>query len=417
MPKFTEGFADKLMVPPGARDVQAFDDELPGFGIRKFAKGHASYFVKFNVGPQQRRKTLGKVVRGNLKAMRLEASVILAKARLGVDTVAVARAAAVKTTVTLGTLVPLYLAARAAGDDGFRKLRDKSLLEVTRYLAGTKQTPAAWKPLHGFPIDGIGHGDVQSVVDDLARSRGKVVADSARAALSSFFAWTIAKRYANTNPAMNIRAWARGGARERVLTEAELVRIWKACLDDDYGRIVRLLILCGQRRAEIGDLAWSEIDLNKRQIELPGLRTKNNHPHIIPLCEEALAILETVPRSEGRDLLFGSGARGFSAWSDAKADLDLRITAVGHGKQLPAWVLHDLRRSFVTHVSERGLAQPHVVEAIVNHVSGHKGGVAGVYNRAAYATEKRQSLELWGAHVSALVEGHTSKVVPLRRTK
>src|SRR5688572_3728651 len=121
MPKFTEGFADKLTVPPGARDVQAFDDELPGFGIRKFAKGHASYFVKFNVGRQQRRKTLGKVVRGNLKAMRLEASAILARARLGVDTVAVARAAAAKTPVTLGTLVPLYLAARAAGDDGFRK--------------------------------------------------------------------------------------------------------------------------------------------------------------------------------------------------------------------------------------------------------------------------------------------------------
>ena len=83
MPKFTEESADKLRVPPGARDVQVFDDELPGFGIRKFAKGHASYFVKFNVGLQQRRKTLGKVVRGNLKAMRLEASGILAKARLG----------------------------------------------------------------------------------------------------------------------------------------------------------------------------------------------------------------------------------------------------------------------------------------------------------------------------------------------
>ena len=94
MSKLTEGFADKLIVPAGARDVQVFDDELPGFGIRKFDSGKASYFVKFNVGRQQRRKTLGAVVRGNLKAMRLEASAILAKARLGMDVVADAKAAA-----------------------------------------------------------------------------------------------------------------------------------------------------------------------------------------------------------------------------------------------------------------------------------------------------------------------------------
>jgi hypothetical protein len=148
MPKFIEGFADKLHVPAGARDVQVFDDELPGFGIRKFAKGHASYFVKFSIGKQQRRKTLGKVVRGNLKAMRLEASSILAKARLGTDVVAVARAVAAKPNIRLIQLVPLYLKSREAGDDRLPKLREKSLVEVRRYLAGTERTPAAWKPLH-----------------------------------------------------------------------------------------------------------------------------------------------------------------------------------------------------------------------------------------------------------------------------
>ena len=98
MAKFTEGFADKLRVPEGARDVQAFDDELPGFGIRKFASGKAAYFVKFTIGTQQRRKTLGRAVRGNLRAMRLEASAILAKARLGTDVVAIARADAARTS-------------------------------------------------------------------------------------------------------------------------------------------------------------------------------------------------------------------------------------------------------------------------------------------------------------------------------
>jgi hypothetical protein len=127
MAKFTEGFADKLEVPAGAKDVQVFDDELPGFGIRKFRKGGkdgtpidepcrsgpSSFFVKFNVGKQQRRKTLGRVVKGNTKAMRVEASTILAKAHLGIDVVADAKAAEAKAaaTATFGELVPKYLEA------------------------------------------------------------------------------------------------------------------------------------------------------------------------------------------------------------------------------------------------------------------------------------------------------------------
>jgi hypothetical protein len=107
MPKFVEGFADKLQVPAGAKDVQVFDDEQPGFGIRKFTAARPR-FLKFNVGAQQRRKTLGAVVKGNLRAMRLEASAVLAKARLGIDIVGESNAAAAKTTATPADLVPKY---------------------------------------------------------------------------------------------------------------------------------------------------------------------------------------------------------------------------------------------------------------------------------------------------------------------
>jgi integrase len=140
----------------------------------------------------------------------------------------------------------------------------------------------------------------------------------------------------------------------------------------------------------------------------------------VPLSDEVLAILSGFEREEGRDLVFGRGTGGFSGWSKAKEELDARISKAraraahkAGGKPMPAWTLHDLRRSFVTHNSEHGYAQPHVTEAIVNHVSGHKGGVAGVYNRAAYAAEKRQALELWGAHVVALVAGRDTKIVPM----
>jgi integrase len=182
---------------------------------------------------------------------------------------------------------------------------------------------------------------------------------------------------------------------------AELVEVWRACLDDDYGRIVRLLILCGQRRTEIGDLAWCEIDLVQRQIDLPGQRTKNARPHVIPLADEALAILGGVECKGDREHVFGSDSSGFGNWSRGKAELDRRISEARYPSEpMPAWTLHDLRRSFVTHLNERKLAPPHIIEAIINHASGHIAGVAGTYNRAKYLAERRQALELWGAFIA-----------------
>ena len=239
-----------------------------------------------------------------------------------------------------------------------------------------------------------------------------VAGDRAKSALSGLYAWAIDKGYLDINPTMNIRARAQNGARTRVLTEPELVTVWNACGSDDFGHIIKLLILLGQRKTEIADLAWTEIDLDKGQIQLAERRTKNKRAHIIPLSDQARAIIEAIPHGE-RDLLFGRGAGGFGNWAGSKSDLDGRIARTG--KTLPPWVIHDLRRSFVTHISELGFAPPHVVEAIVNHVSGAKSGVAGVYNRAAYAAEKRQALALWGAHVEALVAGGTSKVIPMRK--
>ena len=407
MPRFVEGFADKLVVPAGARDVQVFDADLPGFGIRKFESGKASYFVKFNVGRQQRRKTLGTVVRGNLKVMRLEASAVLAKARLGTDVVAMARAAAAKHSVTLGEIVPKYLKARES------ELRPKSHFEAARYLE------RAWQPIHTLPIDAITRQNVVSIVDDLETSSGKVAADRARMALSGLFGWAIDRGYLHANPTLNVRARAQNKPRDRVLTEAELVEVWNACLDDDYGRIVRLLILTGQRRSEIGDLSWSEIHLDKRQIELPEHRTKNARAHLVPLSAETMATLKCAPQQQDRAFVFGVGGGGYGGWSKSKAELDARVakarTAAGVKMSMPPWTLHDLRRSFVTHMSERGFAQPHVVEAIVNHVSGAKAGVAGVYNRAAYLNEKRQALERWGEQIASLVQGRAKNVVLLNQ--
>lgn len=380
MPRLVEGFATRMRVPAGKRDVTVFDDALPGFGIRKFVSGKASYIVKYVAGTTQRKLSLGPVVPGTLSEKRRRASEILTRARAGQDVVAEKQVAKVKHKATLGELVPLYL------DTKQNVFRPTHFLEATRYLR------RYWSPLHRQTVEAIDRRQIVKVIDSLAYEHGKVTSDRARTALSAFFAWAVDRGYLDLNPVQNIQRRASGASRTRVLSEIELAAIWSACEDDDYGRIVRLLILTGQRRTEISDLHRSEVDLGKRLIELPPERTKNNRSHIVPLSDAGLELLAAIPERKGREYLFGDGARGFQGWSKAKARLDEKLP-------LKAWTVHDIRRSVVTHLHELGFAPPHVVEAIVNHVSGHRGGVAGVYNKALYLPERQRALSQWSAYL------------------
>ena len=148
-------------------------------------------------------------------------------------------------------------------------------------------------------------------------------------------------------------------------------------------------MLTGQRRNEISKLRWSEVDLTRRVIVLAPERTKNSRPHEVPLSAQALAILERVPRRNSSDYLFSE--RGFNNWYRGKAKLDQRAG-------IAPWTLHDLRRTCATQLGELGV-QPHHIEAILNHYSGHRAGVAGVYQRAKYEGETRAALQRWADYL------------------
>ena len=220
---------------------------------------------------------------------------------------------------------------------------------------------------------------------------------------------------AAANPIVATNKHDNSKSRDRTLSDAELAAVWKSLPTDQYGAIVKLLLLTGQRREEIGGLRWSEIDHHKALIAFPGERTKNGRPHDVPLADTALAVLEAQPRREGRDRIFGEREGAFQGWSKAKAALDKVIAK--NGAVLP-WRLHDLRCTVATRMSDLGV-QPHVVEAVLNHVSGHKSGVAGIYNRSVYTAEKRAALILWADYVAGLAGGKASSVVmfPVRAEK
>jgi integrase len=209
---------------------------------------------------------------------------------------------------------------------------------------------------------------------------------------------------ADANPVIGTRKPdADARPRERVLDNAELAAVWLACADDDYGRIVKLLMLTACRRQEIGTMAWSELDRDRGTWTIPPERTKNKRAHTLPLPAAAWAIIETVERRDGR--LFGRKGGGFKGWWTSKALLDRRTG-------IAPWVLHDLRRSVATGMADLGVL-PHTIEAVLNHV-GHRGGVAGVYNKSAYEREVRAALALWADHVRSIVEDGERKIVPLR---
>jgi len=236
-----------------------------------------------------------------------------------------------------------------------------------------------------------------------------VSADRARAALSKFFSWAMGEGLADANPVIGTnKAAGDAGGRERVLTDAELVAVWNAAPDSAFGRIVKLLALTGQRCSEIGDLSRSEIDTAERLIALPGARTKNGRAHSVPLSDDAMAIVEASLAATDRELIFGVGKGGFGGWSKARGALD---TASG----VKDWTLHDLRRTWATRAADCGV-QPHVIEACLNHVSGHKAGVAGVYNRAIYAVEKRQAMEAVANYIkTALAKASGANITRLQR--
>jgi integrase len=206
---------------------------------------------------------------------------------------------------------------------------------------------------------------------------------------------------AKANPVIGTENPIRGKEpRDRVLTDDEIRIIWSNCLDDDFGKIVRLLLLTACRRDEIGGLRWDEIDIGAGKLSLPKERTKAKRIHELVLPRTALDIFKSVRRRNSRDTLFGGGASGFNAWSYNSLALNARITAA-EGKAIAPWRLHDLRRTVRTRLGKLGVL-PHIAELVLNH-AGHKSGIGGVYDHHDYSAEIADALLKWEAHLLAIV--------------
>jgi integrase len=372
-------------------------EAVKGFGVRR-QRGDAVYVIKYRVHGRQRFVTIGR--HGSPwtpdKARR-EAKRLLGLVADGKDPQAEKLEARERAAGTLGRVAADYL------KHAKKKQKPRSYSETERHLL------INWKPLHAVSAFHLRRRQVAARLAEIEVERGAVTSARARAALSAMFNWAIREGYdVAANPVLGTNRPSEPKSRDRVLSDKELGEIWRACRDDDYSRIIKLLMLTAQRRDEVGGLRWEEVQGGLWTI--PGVRTKNHREHIVPLPDAARELITASSPRTDRDYIFGDGPRrkgdrhrGFSGWSKAKAAFDGRIFEKRGNSTQFGWRLHDLRRTAATVMADRLGVLPHIVEAILNHVSGHRAGVAGVYNRARYAAEMRDALERWAGHVTAIV--------------
>ena len=390
--RLTKANLARYALPVGKAEALIFDPDLPGFGLRVRAGGKRTWIAQYRLGTKQRRVTLGTTETVEPDEARKRAKEALAKVSLGGDPQTEKRAAREQASVTLGLIVPRYLAYTSRRHKASHRVGTKHHLE------------GHWAPLAETGLNQVTRATVSARLAEIAEGSGLFAANRARAALSAFYAWAIGEGLATANPVIGTHKATEEVARDRVLTDAELAQVWQHSGRGDFGAIVRLLILTGQRREEVGGMLWPELDGNTWRIGAE--RAKNGRPHDVPLSPQALAMLAGRPRRDERELVFGAGNGPFQGWSNAKEHLDVAMLATmrkqhGSKAKLVAWRLHDLRRTVATRMADLGVL-PHVIEAVLNHVSGHKAGVAGVYNRSTYGEEKRAALTLWGTHVASL---------------
>ena len=435
--KLTDGYVEGISAD--GRDRVIWDTALPRFGLRVTPAGKRLYLVQYRAKaalgtPSVTRKVSIGEHDGDLwnaTKARAAARKLLGAVDTGGDPVADRKEKA--EAANRAKVEAVEAATRTAAEAEARE-RERFELVAERYIAQAltgkrsaretarliRQGPAAaW---HGRHVAAIRRADVADLIDSI-RKRSPATARLTYSALRGLFAWCIERDLVAMSPSDHVKAPPRPPARDRVLSEEELAVVWKGAdaLGFPFGPVIKLLMLTGQREGEVSGMTWSELDISSATWILPKERTKNGREHAVDLSPEALAVIETVPRTG--DLLFparraparkhvrnadDNATRPVVGFAAAKRLLDgdtprktkEPLPTVG----LAPWRLHDLRRTAATGMAGMGFP-PHVVERVLNHASGVTGGLVGVYQRHEYRPERKAAMTAWGDKVDALVHG------------
>jgi integrase len=367
------------------------DDITPGLYLRILKSGAKRWVYRYKLGGKTRVATFGDVTEMTLAAARAKAVVWRSLIREGRD---------------------------PAGEDRRQRAEERRLPTVEAFAAEfierhSRPNKRTWRederlldrnvlPAIGpLRIDTVTRRDIVVMLDAIRDRGANVLANRLLAVTRRMFGFAIERGVIATSPIVGIRA-SRETPRERVLSDDEVVRLWAATaagspnMELSTRLALRLLLLTGARASEVCGASWSEVDMAAAVWTVPGSRTKNGVENRIPLSDAALAVIaEAATQRTGNWLL--KAARGGG---------HLTPSGVLHAiwRILDGVTVHDLRRTVATGLQRLGV-RLETTEAILNHVSGSRAGVVGIYQRHDFAREKRTALDAWAAHIGRIVEG------------
>jgi integrase len=393
--KLTELGVARLKPPKSGR-LEIWDTTLPAFGVRITENGARSWIVALRKpgAKHPSRIKLGEPgrmaladARGRARALMADPSALKPQDPPKVDTVAV--------------VVAEFI-------ERYQKPRNRAWREVERVLA-RELTP--WSDR---PIQSITRRDVIELLDGIADRGAPYMANRTLAHVRKLFGWAMDREIVTGSPVAGVRAPASEESRDRVLERAELAAVWRACdvLGWPFGPLVQLLVVTGQRIGEVGTMRWEHLNLERAEWRLPAESVKTKRAHVVPLSPLALEIIAGLPRlSDG--YVFPARKVGsqnpVSGFSKTKLRLDALSGVTG-------WRYHDLRRTLATGMQRLGV-RLEVTEAVLNHMSGSRAGIVGVYQRHEYGPEKRQALDAWAREVERTIGRGEAKVIALGATR
>src|SRR3979411_2716329 len=394
--KLTKTVIDALPTP--SNDIVYWDTGCPGFGVKVTPKGRKVFVVLYRTagaGSRLRKYTIGPYGRVTLNQARVTAQKGFAAKLDGRDLAAEKKDSRRR---MVGDRVDDLLEAFIAQHIS----QNRSAPEISRMLR--REVGSAWG---SRSIHEISKRDVIDVVSAIEHRGAPVAANKSLKAIKTFFRWCVGRAVLDRSPADGVPLPAKQLTRDRVLSDGELVRVILAArqIGGPYGDIVEVLALTGQRRKEVARCTWDEIDRTTRTWKLPSNRTKNAKSQEVHLTHPVIAVLNRT-NERGKFVFSRSGDCSFQDFSSAKREIDELSGVTG-------WRLHDLRRTCVSGMARLGIA-PHVADKILNHQTRTISGVAAVYQRHDFLAERREALEMWGAHVSRIL-GNTFEINALRK--
>jgi integrase len=437
--KLTERKIEKLATERGRKDRLIFDDAQRGLAVRVTATGGRTYLAQYTLHGHKWRVPLGACSALSLAKAREAAAAVMGDVAKGRNPAADRKAAAAaerakraRDRLTLRVLIEdwerLHLTER----------RPRYAAEAVRamHYAFADQLDDAAEDLDRAAVvrtlDALARHRKRKNHDGAAKPKAAAIIGRTAAYGRAAYAWAAKRGLVHSNPFADLPISKSAAKRERVLSDHEIAEVWRAAGDAawPYGSIVRSLILTGQRKTEVAGINWPELSEDISTWTIAGERTKNGVVHMVPLSAPASDLIkgllpddanEAKPvlnekRAAGALVLPGVRGTSFEGWSKSKRRLDKAIVdaranaaaaAGGSAAPLVPWSLHDLRRTVATGLQRLGV-RLEVTEAVLNHISGTRGGIAGVYQRHDWAAEKRAALDAWGAHVLATVNGRVA---------